>query len=391
MTDQYRWGTGLASRADTSALRAVSERSPGNFDELVTEGLDVFSRHKPDGRFLEVSRAATLVLGRLPVALTEMSWLDIVEESDRDRVAAWWRLLSTGPQPLLSFRAAKPDGEVIWLESAAATVRSQRGTVVEVQLLTRDVTRHLARLEEVRERASRLEQANRELSAFAADVAHDLRSPLQAITGFAELLARREGARLDEMSQSFIVHILGATSAIQELVAATLEYRQSSSAVLHTGPVDCGNLVRGVLMQLQQEVDDTGAEIEIGDLPLLVADRVQLGRVFQNLITNALRATLPDQPARISVSARRLPDAWELSVADRGIGVPDEDRQRIFELFQRGTLSTHGKTAGHGLGLSICRTVVERHGGRIGVERVPGGGSRFCFTVPDRLVGCTDA
>lgn len=382
---------GLRSRAGTAprmphrdALTCLPPRQDA-YAALRREGPDVFSRHDADGRFLEASPAVSGLLGRDPSALSSLTWLDIVDQQDRDRVAAWWRLLRSGPQPPLSFRVGTPDGAMRWVEAAAVAARGHDGHLAEVQVLTRDVTGHLGRIEEARRRADRLEQANRELGAFAADVAHDMKSPLQAISGFAELLARREGARLDETSQRFVARILSATSGIQELVHAVLEHRRSTSAVLERRPLDCGTLVRTVLRQLQHDIDDSGAEVEIGDLPLVVADRVQLGRVFQNLIANALRTTPPPRRPKVSITARRLTGQWELSVADNGVGVPDEDRHRIFELFQRGEPTRDGHS-GHGLGLPICRAVVERHGGRIGVERIPGGGSRFFFTVPDHPI-----
>jgi signal transduction histidine kinase len=115
------------------------------------------------------------------------------------------------------------------------------------------------------------------------------------------------------------------------------------------------------------------------------ADRVQLGRVFQNLLSNAIQAAQPDHPPTIAVTARRLATSWEFAVTDDGIGVLAEDRNRIFELFQRGTHDRQ-RGPGHGMGLAICRTIVERHGGRIGVEKTPGSGARFSFIIPDRAV-----
>jgi signal transduction histidine kinase len=246
------------------------------------------------------------------------------------------------------------------------------------------VGRHLSRIDELQARVAELERANRELAAFAADAAHDLRTPLQAVTGFAELLARREGPRLDETSQGFVAHILNAAGAMRELVEAVLEHRQSSAGPLTVAPIDCNDLLTGVLHRFHAELDETGAQVRVDELPRISGDRVQLGRVFQNLIANALRATPPDRRPSIAVTARRLPAAWELSVTDDGVGVPAEDRHRIFELFQRSSAG-NGTGPGHGMGLGICRTIVERHGGRIGVEKAPGGGSRFSFTVPDAL------
>jgi PAS domain S-box-containing protein len=381
---------GTAPLTSDWPVPAVSPVRQRGFEAFLREGPDLLSRHTPDGRFVEASPAAAALVGRCPPALLGLSWLDIVDGSDRDRVAAWWRLVRSGPQPPLSFRIQKPDGDIAWVEAAAVAVRSSNGGVVEMQVMTRDVTRHLGRVEEARRRADRLERANRELGAFAADVAHDMRSPLQAISGFAELLARREGARLDETSQSFVAHILAATAGIQELVHAMLEHRQSTSVVLEPAPVNCATLVRAVLIRVQGELDETGAEVEIGELPVVMADRVQLGRVFQNLISNALRFTLPDQQPRLTISARRLAGQWELSVADNGIGVPEYDRERIFDLFQRGEAPGSWRS-GHGLGLSICRAVVERHGGRVGLERVPEGGTRFFFTLPDSFSSAVDS
>ena len=242
----------------------------------------------------------------------------------------------------------------------------------------------VARIDELSRRVAELERDNRELAAFAADVAHDLRAPLQAVSGFSELLARREAAHLDETSQGFVAHILTATGAMRDLVDAILEHRKSSCGALNPTWVQGNDLVADVVRRLQRDLDDAGAVVEVGELPTVFADRVQLGRVFQNLLANALRATHPNRRAEISVTARRVATTgWEFAVTDNGVGVPPEDRNRIFELFQRGT-GEGQRATGHGMGLAICRTIVERHGGRIGVEKAAGGGARFSFIIPDR-------
>ena len=241
-----------------------------------------------------------------------------------------------------------------------------------------------SRLAELEQRVADLERDNRELAAFAADVAHDLRAPLQAVTGFTELLARREGARLDETSQRYVGHILSAAGAMHELVEAVMQHRQSSFGPLTPTWVAVNDLLAVVLRRLQADLDAAGATVEIDVLPTVFVDRVQLGRVFQNLIGNALRAAQPGRAPRIAVDCRRAGTSWEFAVTDNGVGVQPEDRQRIFELFQRGRAD--GQQTGHGMGLAICRTIVERHGGRIGVERAPAGGARFSFMIPDRYV-----
>ncbi len=219
------------------------------------------------------------------------------------------------------------------------------------------------------------------LQRFAADTAHDLRAPLQAITGFAQLLARREGTALDETSQRFLALILGAAGDMAKLIDAALEHGQATSGGSPLISVDCATIVERTLVHLHAEIARTGATVHVGALPSVSAEPSQLSRVFQNLIGNACKSAPPGRTARIMVSADRLAGAWQLSVTDDGIGVRAEDRERIFELFKRGRDADHD--GGTGIGLAICRTIVERHGGTIRVEDAPGGGSRFSFVLPD--------
>ena len=236
--------------------------------------------------------------------------------------------------------------------------------------------------EHLRRRVAELERENRVLAAFAADVAHDLRAPLQVVAGFAELLAERAGDRLDETSQRFVCQILSATGGMQALVETVLEHRRCSSGVLKPTWVNGNDLADAVLWGLQNDLERHGATVDVGDLPTVFADRVQLGRVLQNLLDNAIHSGAGEEPPRIALTARRHNAAWEFAVTDNGFGVRPEDRHRIFDLFQRGG-DAERPAGGHGIGLAICRAIVERHGGRIGVERAPGGGARFAFTIPD--------
>jgi signal transduction histidine kinase len=227
----------------------------------------------------------------------------------------------------------------------------------------------------------RLSRNNQTLTRFAADAAHDLRAPLQAITGFAQLLARREGANLDDTSQRFLALIMGAANDMANLINSALEHGQATGAEAQLAPVDCTTIVEDALRQLETEIACTGATIRVGDLPTVHAEPNQLSRVFQNLIANACKAAPAGRAAHVVVSADRLEDAWQLSVADDGAGVLPEDHERIFELFKRGRNAD--ADGGAGIGLAICRTIVERHGGHIWVEDIQSGGSRFSFLIPD--------
>ena len=243
---------------------------------------------------------------------------------------------------------------------------------------TEDLAREHRQLER---RFGALARHDLALAHFAADTAHDLRAPLQAITGFAQLLARREGADLDETSQRFLALILAAAGDMSNLINAALQHGQATSAESPRTSVSSAAILERTLLHLHAEIVRTGATIHVGHLPTVYAEPNGLGRVFQNLISNACKSARPGRTAHILVSADRLESGWQLSVADDGAGVRVEDRERIFQLFKRGRDAAGD--GGTGIGLAICRTIIEGHGGRIWAEDAPGGGSRFSFLLPD--------
>jgi signal transduction histidine kinase len=251
-------------------------------------------------------------------------------------------------------------------------------THAAAQSRTEDLAREYRELEQ---RFDALARHDLALTRFAADAAHDLRAPLQAITGFAQLLARREGAGLDETSQRFLAMIMAAAGDMANLISAALEHGQATWAEAPLSSVDSAAVLERTLVHLHADILRTRATIQVGHLPNVYAEPTQLGRVFQNLISNACKSAQPGQVAHILVSADRLANAWQLSVTDDGAGVAAEDRERIFELFKRGRNAE--VDGGTGIGLAICRTIIEGHGGRIWVDDAPGGGSRFSFVLPD--------
>ncbi len=235
-------------------------------------------------------------------------------------------------------------------------------------------------------RADRAELALREREAelvgFAAVAGDNLQAPLTNIAGFTELLLEEAAPELDEASRGFLDRIARSTRRMLMLVEELLAYTAATDAALRPEPLDAGRLAADVVAE---HLDATGGErpsIDLGDLPLVTADAVLLRQVLDQLIGNALRFVRHGSTARVTVGARRE-DAgwWRIEVADRGIGVPEEHRNRIFAPFHRAPAAEG--FPGSGLGLAICRRVVSLHGGQIGVQANPGGGSVFWFTVPD--------
>ena len=230
----------------------------------------------------------------------------------------------------------------------------------------------------IEERTHDLTRANEELQQFAYVTSHDLQEPLRTITSFTQLLESRYKGQLDEDADEFIGYIVSSSRRMTDLINGLLALGRLRKAGHATTPVSFDNLLREAEISLQAAIRDSGAEIEAGPLPALVVDRVQFAQVFQNLISNAIKYRGEDPP-KIIVRARRDVGNWVFSVSDNGRGFNQQFAERIFGLFQR----LHPRdVAGTGMGLSIARRILERHGGRIWAESVEGVGSTFYFSLP---------
>jgi signal transduction histidine kinase len=223
------------------------------------------------------------------------------------------------------------------------------------------------------------DEVEEERRRFASVASHDLSEPLRTIHGFAELLQRRYEGQLDETADVYLRHILDGTRRMQRLIDGLLAYGRIGRAGTEIAEVPLDAVLRRVVQDLDARVDESHATIIVDDLPRVHGDRTQLEQVFQNLLLNALRFH-GDDPPHVEVAAQRGEGEWRLTVTDRGIGVPEDQREAIFGMFIRGGT---GDDRGAGIGLAVCERVVANHGGRIWVEDNPGGGSVFAFTLPD--------
>lgn len=225
-----------------------------------------------------------------------------------------------------------------------------------------------------------LERSNGALSAFAGQVSHDLRNPLAAVTSCLETLADIDVVAGDAEAMQFVGLGRRAGAGMHQLLDRLLTYARIDGR-LDRADVDLAPLVRQVLETLRPLLERTGAQVEVGQLPAVSADEVQLRAVVENLLTNAVKFRAPDRPARVRVAAEPAASGWRIEVADNGIGIPAESRQDVFGVFRR--LTSSRGVDGFGLGLSTCRRVVEAHGGEIGVDETAGGGTTIWFTLPE--------
>jgi light-regulated signal transduction histidine kinase (bacteriophytochrome) len=232
-------------------------------------------------------------------------------------------------------------------------------------------------------RTRELEEMNSELQQFAYVASHDLQEPLRTITSFSQLLASRYRGRLDADADEFIGYIVTASRRMTDLINGLLQLVRLRKTSQPIAAVPFEKLLDEAEISLQAAIRESGARIERGALPSLVVDPIQFSQVLQNLISNAIRYR-SSEPPLIRIFARRDRGNWIFSVTDNGCGFDQEFAERIFGLFQR----LHGREVeGTGMGLSISRKIVERHGGRIWAESKEGAGATFFFSLPVTLEG----
>ena len=232
---------------------------------------------------------------------------------------------------------------------------------------------------ELAQKMEELARSNRDLEQFAYVASHDLQEPLRMVAMYTQLLAERYRGKLDEQADKYIHYAVDGALRMQTLVQDLLAFSRAGREGTKMTRVDCNLLLRQILKNLEAAIRDSGAEIQQETLPSVMGNSTQLQQVLQNLIGNAIKFR-GSEPPKIRVNARQDGDKWLFEVCDNGIGIAAEHADRIFVIFQR--LHTREEYPGNGIGLSICKKIIERHGGEIWVTSGKDGGSTFYFTLP---------
>jgi signal transduction histidine kinase len=231
----------------------------------------------------------------------------------------------------------------------------------------------------VAQRTAQLKRSNEDLEQFAYVASHDLQEPLRVVSKYLTLIRERHESQLEPKAREFLGYALEGATQMQELIMALLAYSRVDTQGQPFTRTDCAQVLERVRQGLKLAIEESHAVLTADPLPTIEADEVQLGQLFQNLLSNAIKFRR-DQPPAIHIGARRENGSWHFSVRDNGIGIAAESFPRMFVLFQR--FHSRSKYPGTGIGLSICKKIVERHGGRIWVESKVGEGTTFHFTLP---------
>ena len=302
-------------------------------------------------------------------------------DSTRDIPIIFMTALTDTAQKLAGFAAGAVDYVTKPLDGAEVLVRVQ--THLTLSTLRK---RLLAQNEQLQREISAHEQtqaalvrSNTELEQLAYVASHDMQEPLRMIASYLQLVAQRYTDKLDDDGREFIGYAVDGAKRMQALINDMLAYSRVGTKAKPFAPVDCAAVVDTALQHLRVAVDESGARIECGILPRVSGDASQLVQLFQNLLGNAIKFRGSATPA-IRIDCEPSDEGWCISIVDNGIGIEPEYFERIFVLFQR----LHGRTQypGTGIGLALCKKIVERHGGRIWVERAPMQGCAFRFMLP---------
>jgi PAS domain S-box-containing protein len=351
--------------AETEHLTRLFAMSP---DLLAAAGFDGLLKHFND--------AWEQQLGWPRAVMEVKPYLDIVHPEDRAETEVQIGRLAQG-ETIAEYvcRMVCADGAIRWMAWSGGPGEEA------FYIVGRDVSDRLAMEHELAQRADRLQGTNAELQDFAYTASHDLSEPLRMVASFLGLLERRSAEDLDEKGREYLRQASDGAVRMRHLIDDLLTYSRVANEEPRREQVDLHEVVDSVLAVLGPAIAETGATVQVGELPTLEAEPTQLTQLLQNLIGNAVKFHPPGRPTTVRIRARRAMGACVLTVADDGIGIDEADQERIFAMFTR----LHGREtyAGTGIGLAICRRIAERHGGRIYVESTPGQGSAFHTLLPD--------
>lgn len=366
-------------RKHLEAAQAL-RKSEVRFRRLHESMRDAFVQFDLSGRVLDFNHAFQEMIGYDPVelmAMTEHAFTPAKWHShDTHTIAA--QVLSHGKSEVYEKEYIRKDGEVFPVELRFFLISDDQGNPSATGAIVRDITARKKAEQERDHMMVALQRSNEDLQQFAYVASHDLQEPLRMVSSYTHLLAQRYGDQLDDKARKFIGYAVEGAVRMQALIQDLLAYSRVDTRGVVPEPVDANRAVEKALANLRSVIEDAGAQIEVSVLPEVQADENQLAMVLQNLIHNGIKFCRGKLP-HIAIAAIQRGGEWVFSVKDNGIGIEPKYSNKIFVIFQR--LHTREEYHGTGIGLALCKKIIERHNGRIWFESEPGAGSTFFFSL----------
>jgi len=368
-------------------METAIRQSEEKFRNVLNNSQDmVYRMNLTTGGYEYVSPASKKVVGYSPeefVALGADELVSLVHPDDtEDLNKNIIDLITHGENRALSveYRVKHKESDYRWVSDNRSAVYDDANMPVAIVGSLRDVTDHKQAEEKLKQTMAELARSNTELERFAYVASHDLQEPLRMVASYTQLLARRYRGKLDSDADEFIGYAVDGATRMQQLINALLDYSRVGTRGKPFEPTSCEDVLNQAITNLQAAIEENGALLTHDHLPTVMADATQMLQLFQNLIGNAIKFHSEKKP-RVHVGAERNGTEWIFSVRDNGIGIDPQYFDRIFVIFNR--LHGRGEYPGTGIGLTICKKIIERNKGRIWVESQPGNGATFYFTMPD--------
>lgn len=358
--------------ADHEMLRLFAQVFESNIEGvLITD---------TQGRILHANHKVAAIAGYQPQELMGKSVQLLLSAQEQGDFAEHWTDAKASGiwQGEAQFQGCDGHRFPAWVNISG--VKDEAGATTHFVVEFSDITEYRNAQEALQERTDELARSNKELEQFAYVASHDLQEPLRMVASFTQLLSRRYKGKLDADADEFIGFAVDGATRMQRLINDLLAYSRVGTHGKSLEPIDANVSLQRALANLRLVIEESGAEIVCDTLPTVTGDASQLTQLLQNLIGNAIKFR-GDAAPRVQLTVTPEEKAWRFEVRDNGIGLAPEFAERIFVIFQR--LHTKEQYPGTGIGLAICKKIVERHGGRIWVESEPGQGAAFCFTLPN--------
>ncbi len=337
----------------------------------------------PDGKMLYMSPSSVKFTGYTPDEFIDDSKLfsKIIHPDDKTLVGSHFESITEEERHEVDFRIITRDGEERWISHACQPVFDGTGKWLGRRSSNRDITERKSMEYEIVQASEKLKQSNAELEQFAYVASHDLQEPLRMVASYVQLIERRYKGKLDSDADEFIGYAVDGANRMRGLIDDLLTYSRVARLGKPFEPTDIESTLEIALLNLKTSIAENKAMVTHDKLPMVMADGGQLVQLFQNLIGNGIKFH-GDQAPHVHVSAQVRDTDYLFSVRDNGIGISPEYYDRLFKIFQR--LHTREEYPGSGIGLAVCKRIVERHGGRIWIESQMGKGSTIYFTLSKR-------